>query len=103
MPSKSTSLAINTSDDSAAPSIDFLNSTVFEAPKSSIGVRKIQPKKSGLGAKKGLGATKLKTNFADIENRANQADQVKEIVVCTENHVGPLTYMFKQFRLVLDC
>lgn len=51
-------------------------------PKSSsIGVRKIQPKKSGLGAKKGLGATKLKTSFADIEERASLANQLKEPVI----------------------
>jgi ADP-ribosylation factor GTPase-activating protein 2/3 len=68
--------------DGAEPSVDFLNSNVpiDSAPKSSIGVRKIQPKKGGIGAKKGggLGATKVKTNFADIEQRANMADQLKE-------------------------
>uniref|UniRef100_A0A1B0CJE7 Arf-GAP domain-containing protein n=1 Tax=Lutzomyia longipalpis TaxID=7200 RepID=A0A1B0CJE7_LUTLO len=67
-----------------APSVDFLNSTVpIEAPKSTIGVRKIQPKKAGIGggAKKGgLGATKVKTNFADIEQKATMADQLKEPV-----------------------
>ncbi len=68
-------------DNTAEPSVDFLNSAVAEPVKSSIGVRKIQPKKSGLGAKKGLGATKVKTNFADIEQRANLADQKKEPVV----------------------
>jgi len=71
----------------AEPNVDFLNSDIpYEAaaPKSNIGVRKIQPKKSGLGAKKGLGATKVKTNFADIEQRANLADQHKEPVVQVE-------------------
>lgn len=52
-----------------------------ELPKSTIGVRKIQPKKSGMGAKKGLGATKVKTNFADIEQKANLVDQFKEVSV----------------------
>lgn len=52
-----------------------------EAPKSNIGVRKIQPKKGGIGAKKGLGATRVKTNFADIEQRATLANQMKEPVV----------------------
>ncbi|XP_014098652.2 ADP-ribosylation factor GTPase-activating protein 2 [Bactrocera oleae] len=69
-----------------APSVDFLNSVVpppTVAP--SIGVRKIQPKKSGLGARKGgLGATKVKTNFAEIEQRANLANQCKEAPVVSD-------------------
>lgn len=70
-------------NDTSEPSVDFLNSSLPEVPKvtSSIGVRKIQPKKSGLGAKKGLGATKVKTNFADIEERASLANQLKEPVI----------------------
>lgn len=61
------------------PSVDFLNSTVpVEPPKSTIGVRKIQPKKTGLGGKKsGLGATRVKTNFAEIEEKANLAEKLK--------------------------
>jgi ADP-ribosylation factor GTPase-activating protein 2/3 len=77
MPLKSTAVE----NDGAEPSVDLLNSNVAEAPKSSIGVRKIQPKKSGLGSKKVLGATKVKTNFADIEERANMANQLKEPVI----------------------
>lgn len=69
------------SNDSSEPSVDFLNSLPEVPTKSSIGVRKIQPKKSGLGAKKGLGATKVKTNFADIEERATLANQLKEPVI----------------------
>jgi ADP-ribosylation factor GTPase-activating protein 2/3 len=61
--------------------VDFLNATTPELPKSSIGVRKVQPKKSGLGAKKGLGATKVKTNFADVEERATLRNQFKEPVI----------------------
>lgn len=69
-------------DDTAEPSVDFLNSNLpVEVPKSNIGVRKIQPKKGGIGAKKGLGATRVKTNFADVEQRANLADQLKEPVI----------------------
>lgn len=69
-------------NDGAEPSVDFLNSNFpIEAPKSNIGVRKIQPKKGGIGAKKGLGATKVKTNFADIEQRATLANQMKEPVI----------------------
>jgi ADP-ribosylation factor GTPase-activating protein 2/3 len=61
------------------PNVDFLNSMPAEAPKSTIGVRKIQPKKTGMGGvKKGLGATKVKTNFADLEQRVSMADQKRE-------------------------
>lgn len=69
-------------NDDAAPSVDFLNSTVPVEPiKSTIGVRKIQPKRTGAGNRKGgLGATKVKTSFADIEHRATLADQLKEPV-----------------------
>ncbi|XP_037934252.1 ADP-ribosylation factor GTPase-activating protein 2 [Teleopsis dalmanni] len=71
---------------SGAPSIDLLNSAVSAASKPTIGVRKIQPKKSGLGARKagGLGATKVKANFAEIEHRANLADQCREANVVAE-------------------
>ncbi|XP_055315557.1 ADP-ribosylation factor GTPase-activating protein 2 [Sitodiplosis mosellana] len=62
-----------------APSVDFLNSSVpVEAPKSTIGIRKVQPRRGlGAGKKGALGATKVKTNFADLENQANLADQQK--------------------------
>lgn len=33
------------------------------------------------GKKGGLGATKVKTNFADLEHRANMADQQKLSVI----------------------
>lgn len=73
---------IGFNNDGAEPSVDFLNSNApTEVSKPSIGVRKVQPKKSGLGAKKTLGATKVKANFADIEQRANLADQLKEPVI----------------------
>lgn len=69
-------------NDNAEPSVNFLDSVESAPPKSSIGVRKIQPKKSGIGAKKGLGAKKLhESNFADIEQRATLADQLKEPVI----------------------
>ncbi|XP_075160308.1 ADP-ribosylation factor GTPase activating protein 3 isoform X2 [Haematobia irritans] len=76
-----------------APSVDLLNSVV-NAPTTltpSIGVRKIQPKKGGMGARKmggGLGATKVKTNFAEIEQRANMANQLKESPIVPDK---PLT------------
>lgn len=81
-PSKPLAASVVHHNDGAEPSVDFLNSDApTEISKPSIGVRKIQPKKTGLGAKKTLGATKVKTNFADIEQRANLADQLKEPVV----------------------
>lgn len=80
MPLKTATL--NDDGVAAEPSVDLLNSNyTAEAPKPSIGVRKIQPKKSGIGSKKVLGATKVKTNFADIEERANLANQMKEPVI----------------------
>ncbi|CAD7005392.1 unnamed protein product [Ceratitis capitata] len=71
---------------SGAPSVNFLNSAAPPpAVTPSIGVRKIQPKKSGLGARKsGLGATKVKTNFAEIEQRANLANQCKEAPIVSD-------------------
>lgn len=64
------------------PSVDLLNSVLTNnGPAPTIGARKIQPKKTGIGARKsGLGATKVKTNFAEIEQRANLANQFKEPV-----------------------
>lgn len=70
----------NTNIATGEPSVDLLNAVVPpSAMPSSIGVRKIQPKKGGLGARKvgGLGATKVTTNFADIEARANAANESK--------------------------
>lgn len=58
--------------------LDAKPTSAEPAVKSTIGVRKIQPKRAGLGARKvgGLGATKV-ANFAELEQRANMADQVK--------------------------
>ncbi|XP_021918431.1 ADP-ribosylation factor GTPase-activating protein 2 isoform X3 [Zootermopsis nevadensis] len=49
-----------------------------ELRKPTIGGRKPQAKRSGLGTRKGgLGAQKVKTNFAEIEREAVMADQLK--------------------------
>jgi len=47
------------------------------AVKSLIGQRKPAAKKPGMGAKKGLGATKIQTNFEDIEREAQLADSMR--------------------------
>lgn len=61
----------------------------MEPPRSTIGVRKIQPKKAGLGGKKGgLGATRVKTNFAEIEEKANLADKLKMTPAAQEKPVS---------------
>ncbi|KAJ6641575.1 ADP-ribosylation factor GTPase-activating protein 2 [Pseudolycoriella hygida] len=85
-----------------APTVDLLNSTISTEPvKSTIGVRKIQPKRSGLGGAKkgGLGATKVKTNFADIEQRANLSDQQKEIAPEKKQTIEEEAETIASFRL----
>ncbi|KRG06732.1 ADP-ribosylation factor GTPase-activating protein 2 isoform X1 [Drosophila mojavensis] len=76
------------------PSVDLLNAVVAPAAvPSSIGVRKIQPKKGALGARKvgGLGATKVTTNFADIEARANAANESKTAAASAGSNEKPQT------------
>ncbi|XP_065201233.1 ADP-ribosylation factor GTPase-activating protein 2 isoform X2 [Planococcus citri] len=62
-----------------APSVENAFSSNINTEKSHIiGVRSTTAKRSTLGGKKGgLGAQKVKTNFADIERDAALADQIK--------------------------
>ncbi|RZF46562.1 hypothetical protein LSTR_LSTR013092 [Laodelphax striatellus] len=63
------------------PSIDALLGPSAQPDvnrKPTIGTRKPQAKRTGLGAKKtGLGAERVKANFAEIEREAELADQLK--------------------------
>ncbi|KAL1130230.1 hypothetical protein AAG570_013168, partial [Ranatra chinensis] len=58
--------------------------------KPTIGVKKPLNKRSGLGGKKvgGLGAQRVKTNFADIEKEAELADKLKVQEKQTEQKPG---------------
>ncbi|XP_067951508.1 ADP-ribosylation factor GTPase-activating protein 2-like [Watersipora subatra] len=67
-----------TIDTDAQPSVEaaLVSPKIAEPRKSTIGQRK-PPAKKGLGGK-GMGATRLKANFSDIETAALKADKDKE-------------------------
>lgn len=74
-------MSTNKEDSGAQPSVELLDAPVLEVPKSTIGVRKIQPKKPGQRKGMGMGGTKVKTNFAELEQRAALANQFNESVL----------------------
>ncbi|KAK9701711.1 putative GTPase activating protein for Arf [Popillia japonica] len=59
------------------PTVNLMQSGGMEEHKSTITARKGAAKKPGLGKKGGLGATRVKTNFAEIEKQATMAEQTK--------------------------
>jgi len=84
--SQKSSAANSENSSNGAPNVEVElgTSTSAAAPrKSTIGQRKPQPKKGGLGAKKtgGLGASKVKKDFAEIEREAELADLGREKAV----------------------
>jgi len=70
--------SVESEDPTAGPNVEAIinpEPKVESKPvtKSLIGQRKPAAKKSGLGAKRGLGATKIQKNFEDIEKEAELA------------------------------
>ncbi|XP_046394311.1 ADP-ribosylation factor GTPase-activating protein 2 isoform X2 [Ischnura elegans] len=79
---KTPTLSAGTKDgpsvDGASLSTNMSRDTAQDSRKPTIGMRKPQAKRSTLGAKKGLGAQKVKANFAEIEREAYLADERRE-------------------------
>ncbi|XP_072382005.1 ADP-ribosylation factor GTPase-activating protein 2 isoform X1 [Diabrotica undecimpunctata] len=82
------------------PKVDFsVAHTHVEPKKSTIGARKPAAKKSTLGAKKsGLGATKVKTNFAEIEKEAELAEELRAKAAEDELKMAALTVKEQEER-----
>jgi ADP-ribosylation factor GTPase-activating protein 2/3 len=78
-------------DPSEGPSVDAALSTspteavkVAEPRKPTIGNRRpVGAKKGGLGAKKGLGAQRVKTNFSEIEAAAQEREKNAELIAAS--------------------
>nr|CAH0109315.1 unnamed protein product [Daphnia galeata] len=74
--------ASESEDQGAGPNVNVINNPPAhvaepKVAKSLIGQRKPAAKKPGMGAKKGLGATKVHTNFDEIEKEAQLADSLR--------------------------
>jgi len=82
LPHKSPVVEEKRPEESGAPDVSIALSGPVAAPvqapakKSTIGGKKPAAKKTGLGARKGLGAQKATKNFADIEKEAELADNI---------------------------
>ncbi|XP_071036812.1 ADP-ribosylation factor GTPase-activating protein 2 isoform X1 [Parasteatoda tepidariorum] len=69
----------NNMDSRLGVSLDPIASDKLSEPKkASLGIRKPNAAKKGLGGKKGLGAQRVNANFDDIEKEAEQLDRLRE-------------------------